>query len=281
MCKTVIFQVDSFTNTAYKGNPAAVCLVKKNIDKSQCQNIAAEMNLSETAFISPIGKNQYSIRYFTPTTEVPLCGHATLAASKVLYDKGFVQKNETIKFEAAEHSLSVNQNNDLIQMDFPSVEIEQCDVPKQFVELTQTAPLRVFKNNEGLLIAELINEQSVLKAAPKFESMIQEGIPALLITSAAYNQEYDFVSRCFAPGFGINEDPVTGNAHRTLAQLWSKRLGKTSLTGKQLSKRTGIVYTELLEDKIRISGNAIIIMEGEIILPQIELIEDKAETLKL
>lgn len=267
MSKSLIFQVDSFTSTPFKGNPAGVCLLKEQLDTQAYQKIAEEMNLSETAFIRPVGENTFSIRYFTPTTEVPLCGHATLAASKVIFEKELV-KNSSITFSATKNILTAHNNNGSIQMEFPPVELESCPIPPHFVEITQAAPIRMFKNSDGLYIAELINEKAILKTAPDFQAMQKENLNALLVTAPSDNSDYDFTSRFFAPGYGINEDPVTGNAHRSLCTLWSPRLNKKKLVGLQLSKRTGIVHTELMDDKIILSGEARIIIEGEILLPQ-------------
>lgn len=267
MEKVTIYQIDSFTDCAFKGNPAAVCIIDKPLSDEVYQDIAAEMNLSETAFVVKQDTCMFSIRYFTPTTEVSLCGHATLASAKVLFDESLVPLDKTIVFNAKEDVLECRMNQGKIEMDFPLDELTQIQVPSNFVENTNIAPIRLYKTKSGFYLAELISEAAVQKAKPNLKMMVQEGIDPLLITARAHSGEYDFVSRVFAPGHGIDEDPVTGNAHRSFAMLWSSYLNKLELIGKQISKRTGIVEMQIKPNSILIRGNAVHVFKGEMQLP--------------
>ena len=258
-----IFQVDAFTDKPFKGNPAGVMIVSKDTNSDWMQNIASEMNLSETAFIIP-QETGFQIRYFTPTKEVPLCGHATLASSHIIYELGLKPKHETINFKAEGADLTVNRDNDWIIMSFPKYPIQKTDIHKDFKRLVGFEPVEMYSSIYEWKIAVAKNEKDILNAKPDFEALNKYGLGHLMITSKCDYKEFDFVVRCFAPIAGINEDPVTGSAHCALTPLWAEKLGKTELDSLQLSKRTGSLRVKLNGERVEIKGKAITIFEAKL-----------------
>jgi len=258
----MIYQVDSFTEVPFKGNPAGVMLLDKEESSDFMQNIAMEMNLSETAFV--IKQNDsYRIRYFTPTIEVPLCGHATLASAHILYDTGLVQKKDKINFIADAGELEIKLEDNNIVMSFPRYSLVKTDTPVGFKDVIGFDPIECYKSDYDWLIAIAKSQDEILQSKPKFELMESTGLGHLMITSESTDADVDFVVRCFAPISGINEDPVTGSAHCALTPLWHDLTGKTAFNSFQLSKRTGKLTVRLLGDKVEISGKAITIFKAE------------------
>ena len=257
-----IFQVDAFTDEPFKGNPAGVMIVTKEVTLDWMQNVALEMNLSETAFVFPSEK-EFQIRFFTPTKEVPLCGHATLASSHIIYELGIKSVNETIKFKAKEADLMVKRENDWIIMDFPKYPIQKIDIHKDFKRLVGFEPIEMYSSIYDWIIAIAKNESDILNSEPKFELLRENGLGHLMITSKSDSKQADFVVRCFAPIAGINEDPVTGSAHCALTPLWSEKLGKMELDSLQLSKRTGHLKIRLKDNRVEIIGKALTIFEAK------------------
>jgi PhzF family phenazine biosynthesis protein len=258
-----IFQVDAFTDEPFKGNPAGVMIVPEDaLTDDWMQKVALEMNLSETAFVFP-RENEFQIRYFTPTKEVPLCGHATLASSHIIYELGLKTVNETIQFKAKGADLSIKKENDWIIMDFPKYPVQKTEIHKDFNRLVGFEPIEMYSSIYGWVIAITGNEDDIINSEPDFERLTKNGLGHLMITSRSDSNQVDFVVRCFAPVSGINEDPVTGSAHCALTPLWSEKIGKLELDSLQLSKRTGYLKVKLNGDRVEIKGKAITIFEAK------------------
>jgi len=248
-----IFQVDAFTDKPFKGNPAGVMIVTEEVSSDWMQNVALEMNLSETAFIFP-RENDFQIRYFTPTKESPLCGHATLASSHIIYELGLKATNETINFKAKGGNLTIKRENDWIVMDFPKYPIQKTDIHKDFKRLVGFEPIEMYSSIYGWVIAVAETESEILHAEPNFTSLTENGLGHLMITSRSDSEQADFVVRCFAPAFGVNEDPVTGSAHCALTPLWAEKLGRIEFNSLQLSNRRGDLKVKLNGDRVEIKG---------------------------
>jgi len=257
-----IFQVDAFTDKPFKGNPAGVMIVTEDVSSELMQNIALEMNLSETAFIFP-RENDFQIRYFTPTIEVPLCGHATLASSHIIYELGLKSANETINFKAEGGNLTIKRENDWIVMNFPKYPIQKIDKPKDFKHLVGFEPIEMYSSIYDWVIAVAETESEILHSKPEFTLLTENGLGHLMITSKSDSKRADFVVRCFAPKGGINEDPVTGSAHCALTPLWAGKLGKLEFDSLQLSNRTGHLKVKLNGDRVEIKGKALTIFEAK------------------
>lgn len=258
-----IYQVDAFTDEPFKGNPAGVMIVDKQIDSDLMQKIAAEMNLSETAFIMPNG-DIFGIRYFTPSVEVPLCGHATLASGHIIYELGLVSPHDTINFKAKVGDLLITKDSDWIVMNFPEYPLTKIDIPGDFKEIIGFEPVEMYSSSYDWKIAVVQTEDDISKAAPSFETMKAAGLGMLMITAKSNTENFDFVVRCFVPMLGINEDPVTGSAHCALTPLWVEKLGKKELDSLQLSKRTGKLRVKQINDRVEIKGKAITIFKAEL-----------------
>jgi len=253
------FVVDAFTDQLFKGNQAGVCLVDSFIDTVAMQNIATENNLSETAFITPRG-NEFDLRWFTPKIEIDLCGHATLASAFIIYN--YVNKNiNTMRFHTLSGVLEVIKNDEMYEMDFPSRKPQKIQHTSLMEQALGCAVTEAYQSRDCLLLVE--NENAVQELCPNIELLRQ--IPnsfAVVVTSKGDN--VDFVSRVFAPNAGITEDPVTGSSHSTLIPFWAERLQKNRMTAKQLSKRGGTLYCENCDERVKISGNAVLYLSGEI-----------------
>lgn len=269
-----MYQIDAFTTQLFKGNPAAVLVLDSWLDESLMQNIALENNLAETAFVKVIDDENYEIRWFTPTTEVDFCGHATLASSFVLF-KDYTSKKK-IKFHVKHLGIFiVTQANDgKIMMNFPIRRAEKLD---KYPKLLNQALSKPFKNvylNAQAYIIEYENVQDILDERPNFELLKQLGKIRTTITAdasdldvaiTANSSNYDCISRYFAPANGIDEDPVTGSIHTGIAPIWAEKLGKSKILAYQASKRGGELYCEILEnDRIEISGYGKLFMQAEI-----------------
>ena len=259
--KNTIYQVDAFTAEPFKGNPAGVMLVDERMTAERMQNIAAEMNLSETAFILPREKG-FAIRFFTPTTEVPLCGHATLASAHIIYELGLKKAHETIEFTATGGNLNIRKAEVWIIMDFPAYPIQKMDIPACFKQCVGFEPVEMYESIYDWKIAIANSEAHVANARPNFELMKSNGLGELMITAQSESYDSDFVARCFAPASGIDEDPVTGSAHCALTPLWAEKLGKTAMESLQLSKRAGRLKVKLNNDRVEIQGQAVTILEA-------------------
>jgi PhzF family phenazine biosynthesis protein len=260
---TVIYQVDAFTQHAFKGNPAGVMLVDDTTSEEWMQSMAAEMNLSETAFLFPQGKD-YAIRFFTPTVEIPLCGHATLASAHILYELGLKKSDETILFHAKGGTLNVSKEGDGIVMNFPAYPIQKVTLEKDFLSLLGFTPIDVYSSLYDWIIVVAATEKEIAEANPNFDALIQNGLGHLMIT--AQGDTFDFVVRCFAPQAGINEDPVTGSAQCALVPIWQERTGLSSFHVLQNSKRTGILNVKALNDRVEIKGQSITVFKATLMI---------------
>ena len=265
MTKTPIMQVDAFTAEPFLGNPAAVCLLREEATDAWMQAVAAEMNLSETAFVRRRSNNGFSIRWFTPTVEVPLCGHATLAGAHVLWEEELVSRDEPIVFHAEDGVLTAHCEADWICLNFPALPVEECTVPGGLSEALGCQTLNVYRNQFGTYLLELDSEKTVEALRPDFAQLRNQGFDACIVTAPSDSGSCDFVSRFFGPGIGIDEDPVTGAAHCSLGPYWAEHLGKTDLVGHQISRRGGVVRVRVRGDRVDILGQALTIMRGELL----------------
>jgi PhzF family phenazine biosynthesis protein len=255
-----LYQVDAFTDKLFRGNPAGVCILKAWPEERIMQNIAAENNLPETAFIVQ-KKDDVEIRWFTPTIEVDLCGHATLASAHVLFSYYTTKENLIQFFSPRSGHLEVERKDEWLTLNFPKDIYTKIDVPDVLINAFQKNPLEAYRGKSDFLLI-FANQKEIEEMNPDL-TMIESVGGRGVIVSAPGN-DVDFVSRFFAPQSGINEDPVTGSAHTTLTPYWSKRTGKTRLTALQLSKRRGELVCELQGQRVLISGKAVTYMIGEI-----------------
>jgi len=257
-----IYQVDAFANELFGGNPAAICPLKNWLSDDLMQKIARENNLAETAFYVPTADG-YDIRWFTPKTEVVLCGHATLATAYVIFEIEKLPQNE-IQFGSLSGKLGVKKSGDLLTLDFPTDSIHQIELPKNLTEAMGKKPLEIWKGKtDYLLIYE--NESDILDLNPDLKLLAKFTKVRAVIASAKGNK-VDFVSRFFAPQSGIDEDPATGSAHTTLTPYWAKILKNNTLKAQQLSERKGDLFCELKGERVAISGKAQLYLQGEILL---------------
>jgi PhzF family phenazine biosynthesis protein len=256
--KLPYYHVDAFASTLFRGNPAGVCPLECWLDDATLQNIAAENNLSETAFVVPRAE-EFELRWFTPTTEVDLCGHATLGAAFVLFTQRGLPADEA-RFHSRSGLLTVEREGDVFTLDFPSRPAKSCPVPDALVRGLGAKPVEVFKARDYLVV--FASELDVRQLRPDFAAL--GGLDCLGIIATAPGSDCDFVSRFFAPSAGINEDPVTGSAHCTLIPYWSRRLGKTPLFARQVSVRGGELFCHDDGERVRIGGRARLYLKGEI-----------------
>jgi PhzF family phenazine biosynthesis protein len=254
-----IYQVDAFTGRRFHGNPAAVCPLESWLPEELLQAIAAENNLSETAFFVRQGE-RYRLRWFTPEVEVKLCGHATLAAAFVIFNR-LEPEAERIVFDTLSGELAATREGRLLVLDFPAKPPQPCEPPAGLLEALGGEPIEVLKADYLLVTYE--NEEAVGRLRPNFCALADLGTPVIV---AAPGEEADFVSRFFAPAYGINEDPVSGSAHCTLIPFYAQRLGKSRLLARQLSRRGGELVCRHLGERVTMAGEAVLYMEGTITL---------------
>ena len=253
-----IYQVDAFAESVFSGNPAAVCPLDEWLEDEVMQQIASENNLSETAFFVRNG-DDFDLRWFTPTFEIDLCGHATLASAHVLFNH-LSFEGDTIRFQTKSGELRVTREGDLMVMDFPSRPPEKITPPKELILGLGMEPTEVWKSRDMLALYD--REEEVQALEPDFH--ILETLDVVGIIATAPGDDVDFISRFFAPRAGVNEDPVTGSAHSTLIPFWSGILGKKSMKARQISPRGGNLECELLEDRVLIKGSATTYLSGTI-----------------
>ena len=257
------FIVDAFTDELFKGNPAGVCLLDKWIPDEALQSIAAENNLAETAFVVNNG-NGYDLRWFTPAVEVDLCGHATLASGFVLANYADREKSEfSFNTKSGLLMVKVNREKELYEMDFPSRKPVPTILNPVVQESLNAKIIEVQKSRDLLLLVESEEEVKNLEVNMDLIKTFKDCL-GFIVTAKSSGGDYDFVSRFFAPNVGVPEDPVTGSSHSTLIPFWAERLGKNTLIAKQLSKRGGTLYCENSGDRVKISGKAVLYLEGEI-----------------
>lgn len=265
-----LFQIDAFTSSPFSGNPAAVCLLDVPADAGWMQQVAAEMNLAETAFVVPEGDG-FGLRWFTPEVEVALCGHATLASAHALWETGRVASGREIAFETLSGTLRARQDGDRIAIELPLRPVVPCEPPPALVEALGSAPKAAYQTSSGgtakahgNYLLEFDAEAAVRGLKPDFGRL--RGVPGGVIVTAAGSGRHDFVSRFFAAPYGIDEDPVTGSAHCSLAPFWAERLGKTTLLAWQASARGGELLVTLDGDRVRLAGHAITVLRGELVV---------------
>ncbi len=256
--------VDAFTAEPFGGNPAAVCFLDTERDPSWMQSVADEMHLSETAFLLPLGTS-WSLRWFTPTVEVDLCGHATLAAAHALWETGRAPESTRLRFATRSGPLYAERADDLVELDFPAKVAEPADAPSGLLDALGAESVVAVLRNEFDYLVELRDDAAVVALSVDHGALL--GVPArgvIVTAGASSDRDADFVSRFFAPGSGVDEDPVTGSAHCALGPFWGERLGLTELTGYQASKRGGTVRVRLDGDRVVLGGHAVTVLRGEL-----------------
>ena len=258
--------VDAFTSVPFEGNPAAVVITEGPVDEGWMRLVAREMNLSETAFLHPAageGPGVYSLRWLTPAIEVDLCGHATLAASHVLWESGRLDRSRPAQFLGRSGRLTAEVSGEEITLDFPAKPCAEVDAPEG-MEQALGAPIAWCGMNGMDYLVQLRSAEEVRGLRPDFTMMAKLPVRGTIVTAASDDPQYDFVSRFFAPGAGVSEDPVTGSAHCALGPFWAERLGLTELVGRQVSERGGTVRVAVRGDRVKLGGRAVTVSEGVI-----------------
>ena len=259
----IIYQVDAFTDHPFAGNPAGVCLLLEPAQTIWMQNMAQEMNLSETAFLIPQADG-FGLRWFTPAAEVRLCGHATLASAHILWQTGVLPPAEQAHFHTLSGLLTATQQGDWIEMDFPARPPRPVPPPAGLAEALGVTFQYVGRDADDYLV-ELESEAIVRALQPDISALGKLEVRGTIVTARATDPRFDFVSRFFAPAFGVNEDPVTGSAHCCLTPYWTNKLGKTDLTAYQASARGGILRVRMAGERVLLSGQAVMVMKCELI----------------
>ncbi len=260
--KLPFYHVDAFTGTLFHGNPAGVVLMKDWLSEETMQAIAAENNLSETAFVHPRG-NAFELRWFTPEAEVDLCGHATLASAFVVFEEGLTH-GDTVQFASKTDVLTVRRSGTLLNMDFPSRPAESVPVTEAVVEALGARPKALLLSRDLMAVFDL--EEDVASLRPRLDLVAT--LDALGVIATAPGRKVDFVSRFFAPSVGVPEDPVTGSTHCTLTPYWGARLSKEKMLARQLSERGGVIHCEYRGERVTIGGEATLYLRGEIEVPR-------------
>ncbi len=272
-----IIQVDAFTDKPFAGNPAAVCVTDAPLEEGLMKAIALEMNLSETAFLHPI-EGGYSLRWFTPAAEVDLCGHATLASAHVLWSEGHLPADKAASFHTKSGWLSARQTDGWTEMNFPAQPVRPAHVMPQLIKsLCCGGTIRAVAKSDTNYLIEIQSESALRSLEPDFTEMKKLPVQGVIATAPADSDEYDFVSRYFGPAVGINEDPVTGSAHASLAPYWQAKLGKSKMLAQQVSARGGVLRVECRDaknnaegdaegDRVIISGQAVTTLRGELLI---------------
>lgn len=257
-----IFQVDAFTSEPFRGNPAAVCILDRPESAEWMQQVAAEMNLSETAFVQK-RQEGFDLRWFTPTVEVDLCGHATLATAHILFETGVISPGEDAHFYTKSGLLTASRHQAEIELNFPATPDQPAELPHGMLDALGVTALYVGKSRYDYLV-EIEHETDLRELTPDFNRLRELGVRGVMVTCRSQTPAYDFISRFFAPGAGIDEDPVTGSAHCCLGPYWSRKLGKKEFVAYQASARGGVVRVRIDADRIRLSGQAVTIFIGEL-----------------
>jgi PhzF family phenazine biosynthesis protein len=254
-------QIDAFTSEAFKGNPAAVCFMDGARDDHWMANVAAEMNLAETAFLTP-GDDAWGLRWFTPTVEVDLCGHATLASAHAIWSEN-VSNDDLLRFQTRSGVLTAKHDGDMIELDFPAKREESIAAPAGLFDALGISSASYVGRNQFDYIVELPSEGEVRALKPDHAVLRQLPVRGVIVTSRG-SGDYDFISRFFAPGSGVDEDPVTGSSHCCLTPYWSERLGKTEMNAYQASPRGGAIRVRLDGERVKLAGHAVTVLRGEL-----------------
>jgi len=256
----IIYQVDSFTAQIFRGNPAGVCLLDRPRPEDWMRDLSREMNLSETAFLHPEGE-VYRLRWFTPKTEVTLCGHATLASAHILWEQGMLLAKQPAQFETLSGRLTADKRDDWIELNFPARPVGPVEPPPGLIaSLGIDRPVFVGRYREDFLV-EAADEGIVRSLTPDYSALLKVETRGIVVTARAESGEFDIVSRFFAPAVGINEDPVTGSAHSALASYWCAKLAKDELTAYQASERGGVLRLRLEGERAVIAGQAVTVFK--------------------
>jgi PhzF family phenazine biosynthesis protein len=258
-----LFQVDAFADRPFAGNPAAVCLLDGPADAAWMQSVAREMNLSETAFVHAAG-DAWQLRWFTPAVEVELCGHATLATAHVLWETGRLDRATAARFATLSGVLTARQREGWIELDFPALPAQESVPPAGLADALGARPTWTGRSRFDALV-EVASAAEVRALAPDFKVLAGVAVRGTIVTARSDDPRFDFVSRFFAPAAGVNEDPVTGSAHSVLTPYWGKQLGKAEMTGFQASARGGVVRVRLAGERVRIAGQAVTVLVGELL----------------
>ena len=258
----VITQVDAFTDKAFSGNPAAVCVLPAARDEHWMQAVAREMNLAETAFLVPRADG-YDLRWFTPTVEVDLCGHATLASAHMLWESGQLSADAQARFHTRSGLLTATRRAAWIELDFPARPVIELEPPVDLVRALGTELKFAGRSKDDYLV-ELADEAAVRRVEPDLTLLKRTGLRGVIVTARATTEGYDFVSRFFAPGAGVDEDPVTGSAHCALGPYWQPRLGKDEFTAYQASARGGTMRVRVGGERVYLGGQAVTVLRGEL-----------------
>jgi PhzF family phenazine biosynthesis protein len=261
--RQIITQVDAFTDKPFAGNPAAVCILPEPAEEGWMRDVAREMNLSETAFLVK-RDGEYDLRWFTPAVEVALCGHATLASAHVLWEENHLKPEAQARFHTKSGLLTADRQGAWIEMDFPAVGEEPSPAPPELLQALGVEAQYVGRNKFDYLV-EVASEAAVRTLKPDHANLRRIPVRGVMVTSRASAAGFDFVSRFFAPGSGVDEDPVTGSAHCCLAPYWAERLGKSELVACQVSPRGGIVRVRVAGDRVKLAGQAVTVLRGELI----------------
>jgi PhzF family phenazine biosynthesis protein len=258
-----IVQVDAFTDRPFAGNPAAVCVLRSSASDGWMRAVAREMNLSETAFLVPEDRG-FRLRWFTPAVEIDLCGHATIASAHVLWEDGHLPLEAQARFQTRSGLLLADRCDGWIELDFPATPAAAAEPPAKLLEALGVRARFVGKNKFDYLVE--VESESILRGiAPDHAAMRQLPVRGVIVTARAETNAFDFVSRFFAPGSGIDEDPVTGSAHCALGPYWRQQLGKTEFTAFQASARGGVVRVRLRNDRVVLAGQAVTVLRGELL----------------
>ncbi len=257
-----ITTVDAFTNRMFGGNPAAVTILPEPMPDEWLQNLAMEMNLSETAFLEKRDDGSYGLRWFTPAVEVDLCGHATVASAHVLWQTGALGEQEQARFHTRSGLLTARKRGDWIELDFPATHVTQAEAPAGLLEALNLRPVFIGRSKFDYLLE--ISEPELLALKPDFAGLAKVAARGIIVTSHSTDPGFDFLSRFFAPASGINEDPVTGSAHCALATYWSPQLNRTVMVARQASARGGIVKVELNGDRVLLLGQAVSVLTAHL-----------------
>lgn len=258
-----LYQVDAFTDRPFAGNPAAVCLLPAPREAGWMQDVAREMNLSETAFLYR-ADGDYQLRWFTPAVEVELCGHATLASAHVLWETGRLVAGETARFHTLSGLLTADRQGEWITLDFPARPVEAVEPPAGLLAAMGAEPSFVGKSRYDYFL-ELGAEDAVRALSPDFQALRSLPVRGIIATARGSASPFDFVSRFFAPGSGIDEDPVTGSAHCSLGPYWTSRLGKAELLAYQASARGGVVRVRVEGERVKLGGQAVTVLQGSLL----------------
>jgi PhzF family phenazine biosynthesis protein len=257
------FQIDAFTDKPFAGNPAAVCILSNARSDEWMQKVAREMGLSETAFLLE-QDDGFNLRWFTPAVEVDLCGHATLASAHILWETGILTPRHEARFHTKSGLLTANRGGEWIELNFPSEPEAPASVPDNLAQALGVPLLYVGRNRFDYLI-ECESADIIRGMTPDLTLLNTISSRGFMVTSLSDDERYDFISRFFAPGAGINEDPVTGSAHCCLGPYWAQRLGKKEMTAFQASPRGGVLKIRVEDDRVFISGRAVTVMQGKIL----------------